>query len=108
MNYQVGNYISTEYGELQIKHVVFDSYQVTGKDGRTLWANKVEPIKLTEKLVIFLGLDKMPISEHTLDTYDLCSIKLWNKRGVFLFNDKIEIKYVNQLQDLISALKINV
>lgn len=48
MNYQVGNYILTEYGELPIKHVVFDSYQVTGKDGRILWANKVEPIKLTE------------------------------------------------------------
>ena len=52
MNYQIGNYISTEYGELPIKHVVFDSYQVTGKDGRILLANKVESTTPSEKILV--------------------------------------------------------
>lgn len=62
MNYQVGNYISTEYGELPIKHIVFDQYQVTGKDSRTLWANKVESIELTEDWLIIFGFVKSKIN----------------------------------------------
>jgi hypothetical protein len=62
-------------------------------------------IPLTEELVLDFGLKKMPISEYTLDTYDLLGFKLWMNKGKFLFQDKIEIEFVHQLQILHSILK---
>lgn len=73
MNYQKGNYISTEYGELPIKHVVFDQYQVTGKDGRILWANDVKPIELTEEWLLKLGFTILNFDSYEFDGYKILS-----------------------------------
>lgn len=58
MKYQQGNYILTEFGELPIKHIVFDQYQVAGIDGRILWANDPKPIELIEEWLIKSGCEK--------------------------------------------------
>lgn len=111
MNYKVGNYISTEYGELPIKHVVFDSYQVTGKDGRTLWANKVEPIELTEEWLKILGFNRDDDTDYRWYIFDK-SVAYDADDNCIRIADSWEFgkrKYVHQIQNLISELKpINV
>lgn len=122
MNYQVGNYISTEYGELPIKHVVFDQYQVIGKDGRTLWANKVDPIELTEEWLTKFGFTVE--NSFAYSTGEEVAYNVFSKSEL-TFNSiqdcwwlcgkpmKRQPKYVHQLQLLYFALtgtelKINV
>lgn len=114
MNYQKGNWILTEHGEVQIKHVVFDNYQVAGEDGRTLWANKVEPILLTEEWLIEFGFEKthpngwvwslkMPRNDATLQIWfgnDCMSIC---RSGIEAYN--FECKYIHQLQNLYWCLR---
>lgn len=65
----------------------------------------VEPILLTEEWVIKLGIQKMPETEYTQDTYDLAGFKLWYNKGQFLFADKWPILYVHQLQNLYFSFK---
>jgi len=106
MNYQKGNYILTEFGELPIKHVVFDTYQVSGVDGRILWANKTEPIELTEEWLIKFGLKKKTIKScyWTIKNFDV------DLDGWFGFNKMVApvpLKYVHQLQNLYFALTGN-
>ena len=109
MNYQVGNYISTEHGELPIKHIVFDQYQVTGKDGRVLWANKVEPIILTEEWLIKLGFEFDNESKSwsiltSIDDFDyLFEIQKFNDffEPYFL---RTKIKCVHLLQNIYFSL----
>lgn len=110
MNYQIGNYISTEYGDLPIKHVVFDKYQVIGKDGRILWANKVEPIKLTEELLInsnmiqdnyrafYLGIIFIKKCEINGETkFDIHIGEHFGETKHFIY-----IYYLHELQNIIS------
>lgn len=109
MNYQVGNYVLTEYGELPIKHVVFGSYQVTGKDGRTLWANKVEPIKLTEEWLIKLGFVKIEEEDTNIWSDEHFYLKNITKDGLcfswYANNyESIDIDFVHQLQNLYFAI----
>ena len=66
--------------------------------------NSIFPIPLTEEWLIKFGVKLMPESEYTMNTYDIAGFKLWRTNGKFLFNDKIEIKYVHQLQNIYFAL----
>lgn len=113
MNYQKGNWVLTEYGEVQIKHVVFDDYQVIGKDGRLLWPNKVEPIPLTEEWLVKLGFtylddDKeflahpvligaLKLNSDSSDCFKTCTLRIHKYLT-------IGVQYVDQLQNLYSAL----
>ena len=62
------------------------------------------PIPLTEELLLRLGLKKMLETEYTLNTYEFAGFKLWIHKGKFLFDSRIEINYVHQLQNLYFAL----
>jgi hypothetical protein len=107
MNYQKGNYIYTEHGELPIKHISFDGYMVTGKDGRTLWANKIEPILLTEEWLIKFGFKRIKKGigwdEFSYGKLTLVEVPT-NKGKLIAFNygsDRYNyLKYVHQLQQL--------
>lgn len=111
MNYQKGNYILTEYGELPIKHVVFDQYQVTGLDGRILWAKKVEPIELTEEWLIKLGFELNYKSNFSITYGHIENNKFSykfnipeNKSWLEYHGGAINCKYVHQLQNLYFCL----
>lgn len=108
MKYQEGNYISTEYGELPIKHVVFDQYQVTGVDGRILWANDPKPIELTEEWLIKLGFKKRADGDFDLLEYSEVDIVIsglldgWKCDGIWFSVNHLQ--YIHQLQNLYFTL----
>src|SRR5690606_23732350 len=101
---RIGNLLHDRENRLckveEIKEEQF--YALAIKGGMTGLPNSAIP--LTEQWLIDLGLKRMPESEYTLDSYDLAGFKLWMNKGKFLFNDKINIDYVHQLQNLYFAL----
>lgn len=107
MNYQKGNYILTEHGELPIKHVSFESYLVTGKDGRTLWANKIEPIEITSERLIKIGFKQKSGNEYVNDifTYRISQKNLVINGYEYDYNGIIiNPKYIHQIQNIITVL----
>lgn len=113
--YQIGNYISTEYGELEIKNTAFGDYQVVGLDGRILWANEINPIPLTDQWLLKFGFteEMFDYTIHTGEFYNgSIGILLVTTIGVSpKFQLKYEMKctqtiiqYVHQLQNLYFCL----
>jgi len=101
--YQIGNYISTEYGELEIKNTAFGDYQVIGLDGRILWANEINPIILTDNWMIKLNAILQPWG------WVVCGIIISsNHKGHYwteLGNGKrIDFKLVHKLQNFLSLI----
>lgn len=106
MNYQKGNYILTEYGELPIRNVVFDQYQVTGKDGRILWANKVEPIEINKYKLIQFGFNVEDTHATKWINEDRTFIIAYKKDHWYLCDCDVDthLKYIHELQNLYSAM----
>ena len=106
-NLRLGNLITNKEDKIETVFTLNDEY-INGYDGNAGLIPDDESdyngIKLTEKWIIELGLKRMPESEYTLYSYDLAGFKLWMNKGKFLFNDKINIEYVHQLQNLFFAL----
>lgn len=89
-----GNLINTEYGILPVHAIVFNSVQVKGKDGRILWANKIEGVKLSEELLLKFGF--------------ITYTKEYYVRDKFILNPKFKLrdvcfditfKYAHKLQN---------
>lgn len=110
MDYQRGNWISTEYGEVQVKWVVFDDFEISGKSGRSLWAKNIQPIPLTEEWLVKFGFEKDTETKSwsiltSLEKFDYL-FEVSNQYQEYFQPDflRIDIKYVHQLQDLYSIL----
>ena len=112
---RIGNFVEYQRNDIltelkQVKGVnwggdsIFIEYY--NQDGSQYPINKkhFKPIPLTEEWLVKFGLKKMDISEYTLNTYDFADFTLWLNDDKFLFNDKTNIKYVHQLQNLYFAL----
>lgn len=81
MKYQEGNYILTEYGEVPIKHVVFNRYMVAGENGRNLWVREIKPILLTKDWLLKFGFRTDITNDYylyipTLETGDIWQMYL--------------------------------
>lgn len=46
LEYNNGNVVNTEHGITTVVNSAFGKYQVVGIKGRTIWADKIEPVKL--------------------------------------------------------------
>lgn len=112
-DYRIGNLVLDEDGELcmieQLSSSKMECFQqVSNIENKSCISKKypsnIYAIKLTEEWLIKFGIKLMPESEYTMNTYDIAGFKLWRTNGKFLFNDKIEIKYVHQLQNIYFAL----
>ncbi len=103
---RIGNYLMTNHDylcEVELIHKNhFDCRETT--TGNFIPNGEYKPIQLTEEWIMKFGLKKMPITEYTQDTYDFFGFKLWVKNGKFLFDDRIEIKYIHTLQNLFYSL----
>lgn len=104
--YQIGNYISTEYGELEIKDTAFGDYQVIGLDGRILWANEVNPIILTDIWLLKLNATLKPWGWVVGGIVVSCNHKggYWTELGN---GKRINFNYVHKLQNFLSLISDN-
>lgn len=53
-----GNLVNTEHGILPVYFIAFDSIQVKGSDGRTLWANKFEGVLINDEILSIFKFTK--------------------------------------------------
>jgi len=110
---RIGNYVRIK--EDDGSNVITRFY-----DDRKIWVNisedasstfrfsELEPIPLTEEWLVKFGFTLMKETEYTINTFELNGVRIWNKKGDFTQliydTDKIELKYVQELQNLYFAL----
>jgi hypothetical protein len=106
--------------DLRIGNYLYNDGVIVKIDARTIfdiWDNnglkKYKPIPLTTHLLEKCGITKKKNSEYTIDTYDFCGYNLWYTedetlretleyydKKIFLFDDKIKIEFLHDLQNL--------
>lgn len=97
---QIGEYvqissIDSEFVTLKA-HVMFDH----------VYADMIEPIPLTEEILLKCGFDKFLKGikcSDIYDTYRLGFFQIENHYGIYVFHG-VEIKHLHQLQNLYFAL----
>lgn len=68
----------------------------------TIWT--IEPLKLTESILMKCGFKKLKQTEYTVNTFELDGIRIWVKNGRFYVSSLFPIDYLHELQQLYKIL----
>ena len=110
-----GNIIQTEYGISEICAIAFGDFYVRGKGGRMLHAKVVEPVELTENLIIDFGFTKF-YDSHYQRKYEIAEFPRFSYRVVignspvyetgfeYIGTELIKPSHAHQLQNIFLEL----